>query len=144
MSRLCHRPCSQVNYHQPSVHVPSRFQKRMSVRHQVESGAPFNANRDLRVDIVIERGGLRDASASGFRHKSILIDVTYADPQAGVHLRHLRGTPFTDSLSDLSGRYSRRVHRYKLTLRGRQATRGRREEEGGLMPMAWGCHIDVE
>ena len=37
--------------------------------------------------IVIERGGLRDASASYFRHKSILIDVTYADPQAGVHLR---------------------------------------------------------
>ena len=63
--------------------MPSRFQKRMSVRHQVESGAPFNANRDLRVDIVIERGGLRDASASGFRHKSILIDVTYADPLAG-------------------------------------------------------------
>ena len=38
---------------------------------------------------------------------------------------------------------SRRVYRYKLALRDRQATRGRREEEGGLMPMAWGCHIDV-
>ena len=52
----------------------------MSVRHQVESGAPFNADRDLRMDIVIERGSLRDASTSDFRHKSILIDVTYADP----------------------------------------------------------------
>ena len=39
---------------------------------------------------------------------------------------------------------SRRVHRYKLALRDRQATRGRRIEDGGLMPMAWGCHIDVE
>ena len=39
------------------------------------------------MDIVIERRGLRDASASDFRHKSILIDVTYADPQSGVHLR---------------------------------------------------------
>ena len=35
---------------------------------------------------------------------------------------------------------SRRVHGYKLALRDRQATRGKREEEGGLMPMAWGCH----
>ena len=59
----------------------------MSVCHQVESGAPFNADRDLRMDIVIERRGLRDASASDFRHKSILIDVTYADPQSGVPLR---------------------------------------------------------
>ena len=48
---------------------------------------PFNADRDLRMDIVIERGDLRDASASDFRHKSILMDVTYADPQAGDHLR---------------------------------------------------------
>ena len=48
---------------------------------------PFNADRDLRMDIVIERGDLRDASASDFRHKSILIDVTYTDPQAGVNLR---------------------------------------------------------
>ena len=39
---------------------------------------------------------------------------------------------------------SRRVHRYKLALRGREATRGRREEDGGLMPMACGCLIDVE
>ena len=59
----------------------------MPVRPRVKIGAIFNADRDLRMDIVIERGGLRDASASTFRHKSILIDVTYADPQAGVHLR---------------------------------------------------------
>ena len=39
---------------------------------------------------------------------------------------------------------SRRVHRYKLALWDRQATRERREEEGGLMPMAWVCHIDAE
>ena len=35
------------------------------------------------------------------------------------------------------------LHRYKLALRERQATRRGREEEGRLMPMAWGCHIDV-
>lgn len=39
---------------------------------------------------------------------------------------------------------SRRVHRYKLVLRNRQAARGRREEQGGLMPMAWGWHMDAE
>ena len=38
----------------------------------------------------------------------------------------------------------RRVHRCKLALRDREATRGTREEGGGLMPMAWGRHIDVE
>ena len=39
------------------------------------------------MDIVIEAGGLRDSTASEYRDKSILLDVTYADPQAGVHMR---------------------------------------------------------
>ena len=39
---------------------------------------------------------------------------------------------------------SHRVHRYKLALRYHQVTSGRREEEARLMPMAWGCHTDVE
>ena len=85
--RLCHRSGEQVNQHQPLVHAPSRTLKSMSIRHQVESGAPFHADRDLRTDIVIEAGGLRDATASEYRDKSILFDVTYADPQAGVHMR---------------------------------------------------------
>ena len=185
-----------------------------------EKRCALNADSDLRMDIVIERGGLRDASASDFRHKSILIGVTYAYPQAGVHLRagspdqdgsaastsearkrnhyarvgHVsfdershklvtlavqsfgrlgrEGSKLIDQLATnvVGGRdggamakkdickerplqivsvtsqvaISRRVHRYKLTLRDRQAARGRREEEGGLMPMAWGCHIDAE
>ena len=53
----------------------------------MERGASFNADRDLRIDIVIERGGFRDASASNFRHNNILPDVTYTDPQAGGHVR---------------------------------------------------------
>ena len=65
------------------VHATSRFLKQMSVRHQVESGAHSNADRDLRVDTVIERRGLRDASASDFRHKSILVDVTYPELKRG-------------------------------------------------------------
>ena len=42
-ARLCHRVGSQVIQYQSLVHATSRFLKRMSVRQQVESGAPFNA-----------------------------------------------------------------------------------------------------
>ena len=35
----------------------------------------------------LEAGVLRDATASEYREQSILLDVTYADPQAGVHMR---------------------------------------------------------
>ena len=70
------------NQHQPLVHALSRTLERMSIRNQAESGAPFNAERDLRMDIVIERGGLRDATAAEYRNKAILLDVTCADPHA--------------------------------------------------------------
>ena len=60
-ARTCHRAGAQVNQHQPVVHALSHTFKRLSIRHQVESGAPFNADRNLRMDVVIERGGLRDA-----------------------------------------------------------------------------------
>ena len=56
-ARLCHRAGAQVNQHQPLIHATSRFLKQMSVRHQVESGTPFNADRHRRMDIVIEREG---------------------------------------------------------------------------------------
>ena len=74
-ARLCHRSGAQVNQHQPLVHALSRTLKSISMRHQVESGAPFHAHRDLRMDIVIEAGGLRDATASEYRDKSILLGV---------------------------------------------------------------------
>ena len=53
----------------------------------VESGAPLHENRDLRMDIVIEAGGLRDAAASEYRNKTIILDITYADPHAMIHMR---------------------------------------------------------
>ena len=83
---LCHRAGAQINQHQLLAHATSHFLKGVSAHHQVESGAPFDAHRGLRKDAVIERGGLRDATASDFQHESTLIDVTYADPQAEVHL----------------------------------------------------------
>ena len=86
-ARLGHRSGAQANQHQPLVHERSRAIKRMSIRHQVESGDPFNAERDLRMDIVIEMEGLRDATAAEYRNKAILLDVTYADPQAVGHMR---------------------------------------------------------
>ena len=75
-----------MNQHQPLVHALSRTLKIMPIRHQAESGAPLHANRDLCMDIVIETGGRRDATASEYRNTAILLDVTYADPQAGVHM----------------------------------------------------------
>ena len=38
----------------------------------------------------------------------------------------------------------RRVNRYKLALRDRQAARGRKGEAGGLRPMIWGWNVDVD
>ena len=166
------------------------------------------------MDIVIEAGGLRDATASEYRNKSILLDAKYSDPQAGVHMlagsanrngsaastsearkdNHYarRGQAFFDERSfklanltvDSFGRLgkedndlidqvaasitggtdgsslarkgackerlfqivsvttqvaiSRRLHRYRLALRDRQAARGREDEAGKLRPMAWG------
>ena len=59
----------------------------MSTRHQVESGAPFNADRDVRMDMVIKREGLRDATESEYRNKAILLGVTFADLEAMSHMR---------------------------------------------------------
>ena len=61
--------------------------KRLGIPHQVESGEPFTAERNLRMDIVIRRGGLRDAPNREYRDKPILLDITHADPQAQVHLQ---------------------------------------------------------
>ena len=77
----------QVNKHHPLVHALSRTFRIMSIRHKVESGAPFHPNRDFRMNVVIEAGRLRDATTSEYHNKAILLDFTYADPHAGVHMR---------------------------------------------------------
>ena len=51
-SRRAGKPASSAT---TVVHALSRTFKRLSIRHQVESGAPFNADINLRIDIVIER-----------------------------------------------------------------------------------------
>ena len=81
----------------------------MAIHHQVESGAPFNGDRDLRMDIVIERGGLRDAAALEYRNKATLFGVTYADPQAAGHMR--AGSANRDGL-DASKSEARKRSRY--------------------------------
>ena len=83
-ARICPRAGAQVNQHQPRLHAISRTLKRLEIPHKVESGEPFTADRNLRVDIVIRRGGLRDAPRE-CREKSILLDVAPADQQAQVH-----------------------------------------------------------
>ena len=71
-----------MNQHQPLLHAISRTLKRLGILHQVESGEPFTAERNLRMDIVIRRGSLRDALNREYRDKSTLLDVTHAEPQA--------------------------------------------------------------
>ena len=52
-SRRAGKPASSAT---TVVHALSRTFKRLSIRHQVESRAPFNADRNLRMDVMIERG----------------------------------------------------------------------------------------
>ena len=77
-ARTCPRAGAQVNQHQPLLHAISRTLKRLGIPHQVESGEAFTAERNLRMDIVVRRGGLSDAPNREYREKSILLDVTHA------------------------------------------------------------------
>ena len=52
----------------------------------MESGESFTADRNLRMDIIVRRGGLPDSPNREYRDKSIVLDVTISDPQAHVHL----------------------------------------------------------
>ena len=107
-ARLCHESGAQVNQHQPLVYALSRIFKRMSILHQVENGARFNADMDLRIDNLIERGGLRDATSSDCRNKAILLDVTNADPQAVGHMR--AGSADRDELAASNSEARKRSH----------------------------------
>ena len=68
----------------------------------MESGALFNADMDLRMDMVIEKRGFRDATASEYSNKAIPLDVTYADPPAVGHMR--AGNPDRDGVADQNPR----------------------------------------
>ena len=85
-ARICPRSAAQVNQHQPLLHAVSRTLKRLGNPHQVESGEPFTAERNLRMDIVIRIGNPRDAPNREYRARSILLDVTHSDPQTQVHI----------------------------------------------------------
>ena len=86
-ARIYPRSAAQVDQLQPILHAISCTLKRTGVPHAVESGVPFKVDRNLRVDVVEARGGLRDAPDRECREASILMGVTHADPQAHVHLR---------------------------------------------------------
>ena len=59
--RLCPRAGAQVNQHQSLLHAISSMLKWLEFLDQVESREPFTADRNLRMDIVTRRGGLRDS-----------------------------------------------------------------------------------
>ena len=72
---ICARDGVQVNQYQSLLHAISRTLERHGIPHRMESGEAFNADRNLRKDIITRRGGLRDAPNREYRDKSILLDV---------------------------------------------------------------------
>ena len=60
------------------------------------------------MDMIIERGGFRDATPSEYRKKAILFDVTYADPQAMGHMRE--GSADRDGLAASKSEARQRNH----------------------------------
>ena len=101
MEQLATGPYYRASPHQPFSTVVAINPSKMVVfpckghEHLYEDVHPspsgqrdsFHASKDLLMDIVIEAGGLRDDKASGYRNRAIRLDFTYADPQAGVHIR---------------------------------------------------------
>lgn len=90
----------QVNQHQPLLHAISCTRKRLWIPYQVESGEPCTADRNLRMDVFVKRGGLRDAPNREYRDKSWTSSTptykrTYTCEEAGRPLRtsclYLRG-----------------------------------------------------
>lgn len=94
--------------HEPLKYAMSRALNGIAVKHDVESGAPFTAERNLSMDIVIRPGALRNASSAVYRHKGILLDVTHADPQAQVHLRN--GSATSDGTAAQASEARKRQH----------------------------------
>lgn len=58
----------------------------------MEDGAPFTAVRDFQIELVIPAGELKEATMGAYRHEGLLIDVTYAKPQAVTHLQRGNAT----------------------------------------------------
>ena len=92
-------------------------------RRQVESGGAFTANRKMLIDIVVRRGSRRDASNREYREKSILLDVTHADPQAQIHLRGGRAD------HDGSAASTFEAHKHQLYPRPRHVSFDERSHE---------------
>ena len=78
------RAGAQVNQHQWLIHAIDRTLNRLGIPHQMGSSKLLTADTNLRMDIVIRRRSLRDASIRAYRGNSILLDVTEPDPPTKV------------------------------------------------------------
>lgn len=62
----------------------SRVFQRFAVKNSVEVGSPLMAKENFRMNIVVPAG---NASIGSYIHRGLLIEGTFAYPQATVHLR---------------------------------------------------------
>lgn len=94
--------CSAIKTWTRDTHASAAYPEKQATLHQSlvrpsclrfprrgERGQPFTVGRNLETDIFIRREGPRDAPTPEHRDKAIpiLLDISYADPQAPVHLR---------------------------------------------------------
>lgn len=76
----------QAAEHQPlMIRTISHLIDRRSIARMVVDEAPFLADGNLRMGIVIFSAELHHDSISAYRYKDLLIDGTLTDLQAGMH-----------------------------------------------------------
>ena len=71
----------------------SKVLKRLSITHEVKNGTPFLGDRDLRNDMIVALGELRDALIPVYHQKGLLIQEAFADQNVAIHLRN--GSDYT-------------------------------------------------
>lgn len=99
-----------VTQHQPLVKVIAKLLKRQPVKHTVEDGAPLTVDQDFRMDLVVPAGKLEEeeATKSAYHQKSLLMNVTYAEPQAATYLQ--RGSATNDGTVAATSEAPKRAH----------------------------------
>lgn len=77
-----------MDQHQHITQTMARALKRLFIIHEVEHETLFLADWGLRIDMVAFVAWFHDTSIPTYNHNGLVIDGTFADPQAAMHLRN--------------------------------------------------------